>query len=98
MYPIEQKMNSGTIWRKWTFTILGLLAIFAILLLLRAPILINADYFMSFDEAYQAGQVFDLLRGGPIQFYYEGENYAGIVLGLAAAPFFWLFGVECLCI
>jgi hypothetical protein len=91
---IEKKLNSQFNWKILIFNLLGLIAIFVFLLLLRAPLLVNADYFLSFDEAYQGGQIIDLLKGGPVQFYYEGESYAGIFLGLAAAPFFWLFGIS----
>ena len=94
MDQIEKKVNSQFNWKILIFNFLGLIAVLFILLFLRAPLLINADNFLNFDEAYQGSQILDLLNGGPIHFYYEGVSYAGIFLGLAAAPFFWMFGVS----
>ncbi len=78
------------------FNIFAALFIFLVLVLFRFPILINSDYFFTYDEAYQALQILSLQEGGPISFYYDGERYAGIFLGLTAIPFFWLFGVGAL--
>ncbi|MBT5471315.1 MAG: hypothetical protein HOK41_11990 [Nitrospina sp.] len=94
MSQIEKNVSAQLKWRKIIFNFLGLVVIFSFLLLLRAPLLVNADNNLNFDEAYQGSQILDLLNGGPVHFYYEGVSYAGIFLGLAAAPFFWLFGVS----
>ena len=92
----RKKMMSDSFWRHWVLSCIFLLVIFAILLVFRAPLLLNADLFFTFDEAYQGSQILDLLKGAPIFFYYEGERYAGIFLGLVAAPFFGLLGVSAL--
>jgi len=96
MGQIEKKVKSQSAWKALAYNFLGLIIIFAALLLLRVPLLINADHFLTFDEAYQGSQIIDLMKGGPIHFYYEGVRYAGIPLGLAAIPFFWLLGVSAL--
>lgn len=83
-------------WRLLAFNIIAALLIFLVLVIFRLPILINADYFLTYDEAYQALQILSLQEGGPISFYYEGERYAGIFLGIAAIPFYWLLGVGAL--
>jgi len=83
-------------WRLLIFNILAALLIFFVLVIFRLPILINAEYFFTFDEAHQALQILGLQEGDPISFYYEGERYAGIFLGIAAMPFFWLIGVGAL--
>lgn len=94
MSELKKKENSLVNGKFIFLNLLSFSFIFACLLLFRAPLLFNADHYLSFDEAYQGSQILDLMNGGPIQFYYEGESYAGIFLGLAAIPFFWLFGVS----
>lgn len=94
MSQTEKKDRFKFVWKNIIFNLLGFIAVFSFLCFLRAPLLFNADYFLNFDEAYQGSQIIDLLQGGPIHFYYEGVSYAGIFLGLSAAPFFWLFGVN----
>ena len=83
-------------WRLLIFNIIAALLIFFVLVILRLPILINAEYFFSYDEAHQALQMLGLQEGDPISFYYDGERYAGIFLGIAAFPFYWLLGVGAL--
>jgi hypothetical protein len=94
MSSSEKKIRSELNWKNILFNSLGFITVLSFLLFLRAPILINADNFLDFDEAYQGSQIMDLLNGGPVHFYYEGVSYAGIPLGLAAAPFFLMFGVN----
>ncbi|MDC0206201.1 glycosyltransferase family 39 protein [Nitrospinae bacterium] len=94
MNQAEEKDRFQLNWKFFIFNLLGFISIFSFLCLLRAPLLVNADYLLNFDEAYQGSQIIDLLNGGPVHFYYEGVSYAGIFLGLAAAPFFWLFGIN----
>ena len=74
-------------------TLAGGLSIFFVLVLLRLPILINSDAFLTTDEADHALQMVELMRGGPFFYYFHGESYQGILFGLAAIPFFWIFGV-----
>lgn len=81
-------------WWLLIFNIFAALVIFLVLIIFRLPILANADYFLTYDEAYQALQILSLQEGGPISFYYDGERYAGIFLGIAAIPFYWLLGIE----
>jgi hypothetical protein len=90
----EKKIRSELNWKNILFNSLGFITVLSFLLFLRAPILINADNYLNFDEAYQGSQIMDLLNGAPVHFYYEGVSYAGIPLGLAAAPFFFMFGVS----
>ena len=78
---------------------LSLTLIIAALLTLHSPILLNADFFMQFDETGQAGFTIDLFRGGSVFFYYPSTSnfsYHGILHGLFAIPFFWLFGISAL--
>jgi hypothetical protein len=89
-----KKVPSKFRWRLLTYNITATLVIFLVLVIFRLPILINGDIFLTYDEAYQALQILSLQEGGPISFYYEGERYAGIFLGIAAIPFYWLLGVE----
>ena len=72
-------------------TVVGGLSIFFILVVLRLPVLISSDAFLSGDEAYQANQIVGLMRGGPLFYYFYGTSYQGIFYGLAAIPFFWIF-------
>jgi 4-amino-4-deoxy-L-arabinose transferase-like glycosyltransferase len=93
---LTEKVPQKFRWRLLAFNIIAALLIFLVLVIFRLPILINADYFLTYDEAHQALQILSLQEGGPISFYYEGERYAGIFLGIAAIPFYWLLGVEAL--
>ncbi|MDA0692054.1 MAG: glycosyltransferase family 39 protein [Nitrospinae bacterium] len=93
--PVEKVTPKFRLWLL-IFNIIAALLIFLVLVILRLPILINADYFLTYDEAHQALQILNLQEGGPVSFYYDGERYAGIFLGLTAIPFFWLLGVGAL--
>ena len=75
--------------------LLALVLITAALLILNYPILLNADFFMQFDEVAQAGFTLNLMKGSPFSFYYPSSahfSYHGILHGLFAIPFFWLIG------
>jgi hypothetical protein len=85
------EIRSELNWKNILFNSLGFITVLSFLLFLRAPILINADNFINFDEAYQGSQIMDIMNGGPVHFYYEGVSYVGIPLGLAAAPFFYVW-------
>ena len=66
------------------------------LLILNYPILLNADFFIHYDELAQGVSALNLFRGGPLLFYYpstEKFSYHGILQGLFAIPFFKLIGV-----
>ena len=79
--------------------LLALVLITAALLILNYPILLNADFFMQFDEVAQAGFTLNLMKGSPLTFYYPSSahfSYHGILHGLFAIPFFWLLGVNAL--
>ncbi len=75
--------------------LLSLALITAALLILNYPILLNADFFVQFDEAAQAAFTVNLMKGSPLTFYYPyitHFSYHGILHGLFAIPFFWLIG------
>ena len=70
----------------------GVSLIFFALVLIRLPILLNADSHIGADEASNAIEILDFLRGGPLFFHHEDGRYYGIIDGLMAIPFFWVFG------
>ena len=70
--------------------------VYVILLIIRIPILINADAFLTVDEGFIASDMLDLFRGGPFSLYFENVSYAGIFSSLGVIPFFWTFGVSSL--
>ena len=72
---------------------IGGLSIFFVLILLRLPILLNADSLLGTDEALMAFEILELYNGGPLFFYYSVTTYFGILNGLAAFPFFKILGV-----
>ena len=75
--------------------LVALVLITAALLILNYPILLNADFFMQFDEVAQAGFTLNLMKGSPLTFYYPSAanfSYHGILHALFAIPFFWLIG------
>ena len=70
-----------------------LVGIYIFLFFLCYPVLINADISTSGDEAYHFRQIIEFLEGR-FFLYYDNVTYAGILEGLAAIPFFWVFGVN----
>ena len=79
---------------KIAFHCIFILVVYAILLLIRLPILVNADLFLSSDEGFMAVDMANLFEGGQFHFYHENVSYQGIFHSLIAIPFFWLFGVS----
>ena len=79
---------------KVAFHCIFILVVYAVLLLLRLPILVNADLFLSSDEGFMAVDMAELFSGGPFYFSHENVSYQGIFHSLMAIPFFWLFGVS----
>ena len=87
-------MASNSKWKMVALNIFGGLSIFFILVAIRSPILINSVQHLSSDEAFQAVQILNLVDGNELYFYFDGECYTGIFYGLAAVPFFWIFGTR----
>jgi hypothetical protein len=83
-------------WKMVALNILGGLAIFFILVAMRAFILFSPVQSLSSDEAFQAHQILSLMNGEDLFFYFDGNRYAGIFYGLVAVPFFWILGVSSL--
>jgi hypothetical protein len=81
--------------KKIIIHLLYLTLITAALLILNYPILLNADFFLQFDEVAQAAFTLNLMKGSPLTAYYPSAShfsYHGILHGLFAIPFFWLIG------
>jgi len=70
-----------------------LFGIYVVLFFISYPVLINADIATTGDEAYHFRQILEFLQGR-FFLYYDNVTYAGILEGLAAIPFFWIFGVS----
>ncbi len=67
--------------------------VFVILaLLLRLPLLHNADALFGDDEAANALSIKHLVEGRALLLFYYGQRYQGIVEGIAALPFVALLG------
>ena len=81
---------------KIVFHCMFIAAIYVILLIIRIPILINADSFLSADEGFIASDMLDLMNGGPFYFSMENVSYEGVIPQLTAVPFFWIFGISSL--
>ncbi|MCH8156432.1 MAG: hypothetical protein IID18_01540, partial [Nitrospinae bacterium] len=71
----------------------GIVALFFLVVLIRYPALVNAEYFLGYDEAFMAAAIVELMNGGPMFFFYEGANYHGVLGGITAIPFMWLLGI-----
>jgi hypothetical protein len=75
--------------------IFSFILIIAALIILNYPILLNADFFLQFDETAQAAYTLNLMKGSPLTSYYPAVShfsYHGILHGLFAIPFFLLIG------
>ena len=70
----------------------AILLIFLILVLIRYPFFLNSNYYFTADEGILATQILDLLKGGPIVFYYATARTFGLTFGLTSAPFIWVLG------
>ena len=81
---------------KIEFHFIFIAVVYLILLIIRIPILINADAFLTVDEGFLASDMLDLFRGGPFSLYPENVSYTGIFSTLGAIPFFSMFGVSSL--
>ena len=81
---------------KVSFHCIFILTVYVILVIIRLPILINADFFLGADESFMANDMVDLLQGGQFSFYNENVSYEGTVNGWITVLFFWLFGVNSL--
>ena len=78
-------------------TLLGLLCIGSVVTFLRYPVLVNSSFALHpLDEAPPAWLMKSLMDGAPLFFYFSDINYHGLSIGLAAIPFFWIFGVNAL--
>ena len=64
----------------------------ALAVLIRVPMLYNADALFGDDEAANALSIKHLVEGRAILLFYYGQRYQGIVEGLAALPLVALFG------
>lgn len=73
--------------------LVGVIFIFFLVVLLRYPALVNADYFLSYDEAFMAVSILEVINGGPLFSFYEGANYHGVLGGVTAIPFMRLVGI-----
>ncbi len=89
-------MTLNSNWKMILSNLAGSLTIFFVLVVLRLPILLNADRLLTTDEAMMAFEILELYNGGPFSFYYSITTYFGILNGLAAFPFFKLLGVGAL--
>ena len=70
--------------------------IWAVLLVLRVPILANANLFLSSDEGFMATHMVESLKSGNFSAYFENVRYAGNFNGYLALPFFLIMGFTAL--
>ena len=75
---------------KIVFHCIFIAVVYVILLIIRVPILINADTFLTVDEGFLASDMLDLIKGGPFSLYLENVSYAGIFSTLGVILFFGL--------
>ena len=73
-----------------------LITIWVVLLILRIPILANANLFLDGDEGFMASHMVDSIKSGNFSLYYEGTRYSGNFNAYLALPFFLLLGFTAL--
>jgi hypothetical protein len=66
--------------------------IFAVAVLIRYPIFFNSDHHFTADEGVMVNTIMNMLKGGPIVFYYDYARYFGLTGGMLAVPFMWILG------
>ena len=64
----SQEDRTGIFYKPFFRQAFLLIMIWAVLLVLRVPILANANLFLDADEGVMAYQIFDLFNGGPLCF------------------------------
>lgn len=92
MEPTNQKITILEIIRPFVFHTAFILTTISLLFIRALPLLLDPHLEFEVDEAFHAREIWELLQGRELFFYYENVNYHGIVEGLAAIPFVKLLG------
>ena len=73
-----------------------LIMIWAVLLVLLAPILANANLFLDADEGFMATHMVESIKSGNFSLYYERVRYSGNFNAYLVLPFFLIMGFTAL--
>jgi hypothetical protein len=93
-YPKDGQPD--TLYRAFFRQIFLLTTIWVVLLILRVPILANANFFLDPDEGFMATHMVEAIKSGNFSLYYERVQYAGNFNGYLALPFFLIMGFTAL--
>ena len=73
-----------------------LIMIWAVLFVLRVPILANANLFLESEEGFMATHMVELIKSGNFTLYFERVRYIGALNGYLALPFYLIIGFTAL--
>ena len=93
-YPKEDQPD--TLYKTFFRQFYLLTTIWVVLLILRVPILANANVFLDADEGFMATHMVEAIKSGNFSLYYERVRYVGNFNGYLALPFFLIMGFTAL--
>ena len=73
-----------------------LIMIWAVLFVLRVPILASANLFLESEEGFMATHMVELIKSGNFTLYFERVRYIGALNGYLALPFYLIIGFTAL--
>ena len=93
-YPKEDQPD--TLYKTFFRQFYLLTTIWVVLLILRVPILANANVFLDADEGFMATHMVEAIKSGNFSLYYERVRYGGNFNGYLVLPFFLIMGFTAL--
>ena len=92
----SQEGRTGIFYKPFFRQAFLLIMIWAVLLVLRVPILANANLYLDADEGFMATHMVESIKSGNFSLYYERVRYHGNFNGYLALPFFLIMGFTAL--
>ncbi|SVB36297.1 uncharacterized protein METZ01_LOCUS189151, partial [marine metagenome] len=92
----SQEDRTGIFYKPFFRQAFLLIMIWAVLLVLRVPILANANLFLDADEGFMATHMVESIKSGNFSLYFERVRYTGNFNGYLALPFFLIMGFTAL--
>ena len=92
----SQEDRTGIFYKPFFRQAFLLIMIWAVLLVLRVPILANANLFLDADEGFMATHMVESIKSGNFSLYYERVRYSGNFNAYLVLPFFLIMGFTAL--
>ena len=92
----SQEDRTGIFYKPFFRQAFLLIMIWAVLLVLRVPILANANLYLDADEGFMATHMVESIKSGNFSLYYERVRYSGNFNAYLVLPFFLIMGFTAL--